>query len=128
MNEYKENDIVEGIVTSIKKYGVFLSFENNYVGLLHISEVSTKFITNIYNYFKIGDKVKVLIKTIDKETKYLTVSIKSLPPSMNPYKSIDASKKLTNYVKDIDFSKLDKALPRMIEDELKRESEENKND
>lgn len=127
--EYKIGDIVEGIVTSIKKYGAFLSFENGYVGLLHISEISSKFISNIYTYFKIGDTIKVTIKKIDFETKYLTVSIKDLPNSMNSFKEIEASKKITNYVKDIDFTKLDKALPKMVEEELEREKKEgNKND
>jgi len=128
MDEYKVNDIVEGIVTSIKKYGVFLSFDNGYVGLLHISEISARYIANIFNLFKIGDKVKVMVKTIDVETKYLTVSVKSLPNNMNPYRYMENDKKLTNYVKDIDFTRLDKALPRMIQDELKRLKEEKDND
>ena len=120
---FKEGDIVEGIVTSIKKYGVFLSFESGYVGLLHISEVSSKFVANIFNYFEIGDTIKVVVKSVDLDTKYLSVSIKALPDSENPYKAKDRTKKVVGYVKDVDFQKLDKALPKMVEDELKRERE-----
>src|SRR5574344_19298 len=120
---FKEGDIIEGIVTSIKKYGVFLSFEHGYVGLLHISEISSKFIANIFNYFEIGDTIKVVVKSVDLDTKYLSVSIKALPDSDNPYKAKDKTKKVVGYIKDVDFTKLDKALSKMVEDELKREKE-----
>ncbi len=119
---YKEGDIAKGIVTSIKKYGAFLSFEGGYIGLLHISEISTNFVNNIHTFFKIGDSITVLVKSIDKDTKFLKVSIKDLPDDLNIYKKILPSKKVTSYIKDIDFSKLEKSLPKMIEDELERES------
>lgn len=119
---YKDGDITKGIVTSIKKYGAFLSFEGGYIGLLHISEISTNFVNNIHTFFKIGDTITVLVKSIDKDTKFLKVSIKDLPDDLNEYRKILPSKKVTSYIKDIDFSKLEKSLPKMIEDELERES------
>ena len=120
-NYFEKDQIVEGIVTRIKKYGVFLSFDNGYVGLLHISEISTNFVNNINSYFSLGDKIKVLIKKIDQGNKFLFVSIKDLPDEFNPYKEILPSKKIVSYLKDINFSKLEKALPKMIEEELERE-------
>lgn len=120
-NYFEKDQIVEGIVTKIKKYGVFLSFDNGYVGLLHISEISTNFVNNINSYFSLGDKIKVLIKKIDQGNKFLFVSIKDLPDELNPYKEILPSKKIVSYLKDINFSKLEKALPKMIEEELERE-------
>ena len=120
-NYFEKDQIVEGIVTRIKKYGVFLSFDNGYVGLLHISEISTNFVNNISSYFSLGDKIKVLIKKIDQGNKFLFVSIKDLPDELNPYKEILPSKKIVSYLKDINFSKLEKALPKMIEEELERE-------
>ncbi len=121
MNEINIGDIVEGIVTSIKKYGVFLSFENGYVGLLHISEISGKFISNIFDYFEIGDKIKVTVETIDRKTKYLTVSTIGLPKNLNNFRSHYRSDSVHQSIKNIDFSKLDKALPQMIEAELEKE-------
>lgn len=121
---FKEKDIIEGIVISIKKYGVFLSFDDNYVGLLHISEISHNYVNNIEKYFYIGDKVKVMIKKIDTSTKFLEVSLKLLPSDLNPYNKILPSKKVLSYIKDIDFTKLEKALPNLIKEELKREKEE----
>jgi len=120
---YKENEVVQGIVTSIKKYGCFLSFDNGYVGLLHISEISPHYISNVFNCFQIGDTINVAVKKIDNDTKYLSVSIKDLPDSQAILNERIESKKLTNYIKNIDFSKLDKVLPLLIEEELKREKE-----
>ena len=122
-NPYKEGDIIEGIITSIKKYGAFLSFENGYIGLLHISEISTNFVNNIYSYFDVGDKITVTVKRIDEKTKFLNVSIKDLPSELNPYQDILPSKKITSYLREIDFTKLNKSLAKMIADELERESE-----
>ena len=82
MEEIEVGKIIDGIVTSIKKYGVFLSFEDGYVGLLHISEISGKYISNIFNCFQIGDTIKVVVKTVDKDTKYLSVSMKDLPRNL----------------------------------------------
>lgn len=120
---YKENDIAKGIVTSIKKYGAFLSFEGGYIGLLHISEISTNFVNSINTFFKVGDVITVLIKSVDRNTKFLKLSIKDLPTDLNEFKEILPSKKVTTYIKDIDFSKLEKILPKMIQDELEREKQ-----
>ncbi len=120
---YKENDIAKGIVTSIKKYGAFLSFEGGYIGLLHISEISTNFVNSINTFFKVGDVITVLIKSVDRNTKFLKLSIKDLPTDLNEFKGILPSKKVTTYIKDIDFSKLEKILPKMIQDELEREKQ-----
>ena len=82
-SNYKVNDIVKGIVVSIKNYGVFLSFDKAYIGLLHISEISSNFVNDINKYFHVGDVVDVLIKKVDENNKFLSVSLKDLPPSLN---------------------------------------------
>ena len=121
LKKYNEGDITKGIITSIKKYGVFLSFDGSYIGLLHISEISSNFVNNIRSFFQIGDTITVVVKKVDVKTKFLNVSIKNLPDDLNPYKEILPSKKVTSYLKEIDFSKLEKTLPKMIKDELERE-------
>lgn len=121
LKKYNEGDITKGIITSIKKYGVFLSFDGSYIGLLHISEISSNFVNNIRSFFQIGDTVTVVVKKVDVKTKFLNVSIKNLPDDLNPYKEILPSKKVTSYLKEIDFSKLEKTLPKMIKDQLERE-------
>ena len=123
VSNFQEGTITNGIITSIKKYGAFLSFEDGYIGLLHISEISSNFVNNIHSYFKIGDTIKVVVKKVDNSTKFLSVSLKDLPTEENPYKNILPSKKVTSYLKEIDFSKLEKQLPLMIKKELEKEGE-----
>ncbi len=53
--------IVEGKVTGITKFGVFVEIEKGVTGLVHISEVSTSFVNDINEHVKIGDQVKVKI-------------------------------------------------------------------
>lgn len=118
---YKKGDIIEGIVTSIKSYGVFFSFEKGYAGLLHISEVSHNFVNNLNKYFHLGDTFKVYVKDVDLETKFLSVSLKELPDELYPFDEVRPSKKITSYLKVIDFTKLEKSLPKMIKEELDRE-------
>ena len=71
MNSIKLNNIVKGQVTGITPYGVFVSLEDDYSGLVHISEVSNKFVKNLNDLFSILDinedkrEVKLSIKKID---------------------------------------------------------------
>jgi predicted RNA-binding protein with RPS1 domain len=124
--DYRPGQQVKGIVVKIKNYGVFLSFEGGYVGLLHISEVCDNFINDLSLYFSIGDEVLVAIKKVDESGKFLTVLTKDLPGELNKYNSIIDTKKVTLYSEDIGFSKLQRELPKMISDELEREKNEHK--
>ena len=49
-NELEVGNIIKGKVTGIENYGIFVQFENNYSGLIHISEVSEDFVRDINNY------------------------------------------------------------------------------
>ena len=39
MGKYEKGKIVKGVVTGIESYGVFVSFDEFYTGLIHISEL-----------------------------------------------------------------------------------------
>lgn len=75
---YEKNQIVRGTVSGITEYGIFVKLDDYYSGLIHISEISDKFVSNINDYVKIGDNIKVLILDVDDETCHLKLSIKSL--------------------------------------------------
>ena len=78
MNKYKIGDVAIGIVTGIEKYGIFVDLEDNYTGLIHISEVSEKFVANLKEYVEIGEKINVSIIDIDEDNKKLKLSIKNI--------------------------------------------------
>ena len=52
MNSIKEKDIIKVKITGIKKYGAFASLDDNYNGLIHISEISYGFVRNINDYLQ----------------------------------------------------------------------------
>ena len=76
--KYKKNDVVEGRITGIEPYGIFLSIDNGYSGLIHISEISHAFVKNIHDYVKINETIKAKIIEVDENQKKLKLSIKNL--------------------------------------------------
>lgn len=79
MSNIKIGNVVDGQITGITKYGIFVSLEDNYVGLVHISEISNKFVSDIENKFKIGSLVKVKILEINENKLQVKLSIKQIP-------------------------------------------------
>ena len=43
---YKVGDIVKGVVSGIEEYGIFVTLENDFSGLIHISEITQGFVSN----------------------------------------------------------------------------------
>ena len=76
VSKYKKGDIVSGVVTGVEDYGAFLSLEDGYVGLIHISEITRGFVANINNYLKKGDSVEAKVVFVDEKNKKLNLSIK----------------------------------------------------
>ena len=68
--KYKVNSVVLGYVTGIKKYGIFVQLDNNTSGLIHISEISNKFIKNINNYAYVGELIRVRIIDLNEDNHY----------------------------------------------------------
>ena len=67
---FKEGDIAVGKVTGIKEYGIFVSFDSENSGLVHISEVSNCFINNLNDYAKVGDYITVKVISSEKNGHY----------------------------------------------------------
>lgn len=87
MAEYKVGDVVKGQVTGIEKYGAFVSLEDNYAGLIHISEISSDFVSDIHNFLAIGEVIYCEILEVDSFNNQLKLSIKNIN-----YKTIDTGK------------------------------------
>ncbi len=78
MGKYNKNDVVLGLVTGIENYGIFVSLDEYYSGLIHISEISDDFVRNVNNYVNIGETIKVRILEVDDDLFQLKLSIKNL--------------------------------------------------
>jgi S1 RNA binding domain protein len=67
--------ILQGKVTGITTFGVFVSMENGISGLVHISEISNDYVADINQIVHIGMEVKVKVLSKDDKGK-LSLSIK----------------------------------------------------
>ncbi len=76
-DKYKIGTIVTGYVTGIKEYGIFVHLDETISGLIHISEISEKFVKNINDFVTMGEiiRVKVIGKTVNN---HYQLSIKNL--------------------------------------------------
>lgn len=68
-------DIVEGKVTGITNFGVFLEIGEGKTGMVHISEVAQTYVNQISDFVKVGDKVKAKVLNVSDEGK-ISLSIK----------------------------------------------------
>jgi S1 RNA binding domain protein len=71
------DSIVEGKVTGITKFGAFVDLGDRNVGLVHISQISNTYVTDVAQHLKVGDTVKVRVIGVTKDGKY-DLSIKQL--------------------------------------------------
>ena len=112
VENYKVDDIVKGCVTGIEKYGIFVNLDNYYTGLIHISEISEKFVSNINDYVTIGETIRVKIIDKNDDDYHLKLSIKNLDYRIN--------KKIRTKIKETPkgFNTLKEYLPVWIEEKL----------
>ena len=73
-----QGQIVPGIVKNIRKYGVFIEIGAGVVGLLNIEDISVSRIKSPEERFHIGQKINVMIKSIDNESKKIFFTYKEL--------------------------------------------------
>jgi small subunit ribosomal protein S1 len=73
---YKSGDVVNGTVTKITNFGVFVGLEDGLEGLLHISELSDDKIENAEDVVKVGDPLEVKILRVDTDERKIGLSKK----------------------------------------------------
>ncbi len=76
--DVKIGQIVKGIVKSIKPYGVFVEIGGGIVGLLHIEDISVARIKTPLERLSIGQKINVMVKSIDYKQERVVLSYKEL--------------------------------------------------
>lgn len=68
--------IVRGIVTNLTNFGAFVDIGIKENGLVHISQIVHKYISNPMEVLAINDQVQVKVVSVDKEKKRIALSIK----------------------------------------------------
>lgn len=81
--ELQVGSILEGKVTSITRFGAFVTLEGGRSGLVHISEIANTFVSEVRDFLQEGQTVKVMV--LSTENGKLNLSIKkALPPQERP--------------------------------------------
>ena len=70
---------LNGKITSVKKFGAFVELENGKSGLVHISELSEKFVEKVEDVVSVGQEVTVRVKEVTPEGK-INLSMKPARP------------------------------------------------
>ncbi|MFA5158124.1 MAG: S1 RNA-binding domain-containing protein [Patescibacteria group bacterium] len=76
IEKYKVGDVVEGKISGIVDFGLFVKIDPMVEGLVHISEVSWSRVSDLNQIFKVSDVIKVMIIAV--EDGRLSLSLKRL--------------------------------------------------
>ena len=114
MAQYKKGKIVKGTITGIEDYGIFVSLDNFYSGLIHISEISNGFVSNPKNFAKVGETIYVKVLEVDENTNHVKLSIKDID-----YKIYDEYTKCKLKEVGRGFYLLSSNLDKWVSDKLK---------
>ncbi|MDD5712430.1 MAG: 30S ribosomal protein S1 [Smithellaceae bacterium] len=81
--KYAPGTVINGKVTNLTDFGVFVEIEEGIEGLVHISELSQKRVKSSADVFAVGDTVSAVVKSVDTRNKKIRLSIKDLesPPA-----------------------------------------------
>ena len=115
MSKIKKERIIRGVVSGIESYGAFVSCDDYYTGLIHISEISHGYVRDINDFVKVGDLIYVEVLDVDEELGHLKLSIKNIE-----YKKKIAIKRKKIKETPLGFKTLEYKLPIWIEESLKR--------
>lgn len=81
-SKYSVGTVVEGEINRITPFGAFLALEGDINGLIHVTEITDKQISDPSEALKVGDKVKARVIAIEPEERRIGLSIKAVdnPP------------------------------------------------
>ena len=76
----KEGMVLEGVVTNVTAFGAFVDIGVHQDGLVHVSELSNRFIKEPSEVVKAGDRLKVRVLSVDKIRRRIALSAKMPVP------------------------------------------------
>jgi small subunit ribosomal protein S1 len=77
-HRYPLNSRVNGKVSSVADFGVFVELEEGIEGLIHISQLSNERVDKPSSLFKVGDELEALVVQVDSKERRIGLSVKGL--------------------------------------------------
>ena len=101
-NDLAVGQKVYGTVINIKPYGAFVKIENGAVGLLHIEDISVARMKSPEERLHVGQKIPVIVKSVDTKEKKFCLSYKELLGSwQDNIKDIEVGQELKGIIREI---------------------------
>ena len=85
--------VLEGRVSGITKFGAFISLPEGQKGLVHISEIANSYVSDINEFLKPGQTVKVRVLAVNGDKISLSIKKAEAPPQPAPdrQRTVDTS-------------------------------------
>ncbi len=88
-SKYSPNSKVSGKVRGFTDYGAFVELDSSLEGMIHVSDMSwTKRIAHPQDILKKGQKIDVIVLSVDSQNRRIALGLKQLQP--NPWQEIAA--------------------------------------
>jgi len=97
----QKGELVIGNVVRVNPFSVFVSLEEykDKEGMIHISEVAGKWVRDIKDFVKVGQKVVVLVMNVDRENGHIALSLKRV-------KKYDTEEKMREFKRELKAEKM----------------------
>ncbi len=77
-SNYPTGTMVEGTITNVTDFGVFVQLEEGIEGLVHVSEISREKVKTPVGMFNVGDTLKAMVINVSAEDRKIGLSLKAL--------------------------------------------------
>lgn len=77
-NNYPSGTVVEGEITNVTDFGVFVKLEEGIEGLVHVSEISKDKVKTPVGMYQVGDALKAIVINVSAKDRKIGLSIKTL--------------------------------------------------
>ena len=92
IDDVHEGMTLEGVVTNVTAFGAFVDIGIHQDGLVHVSELADRFVSDPSEVVKTGDKIKVRVIGVDKARNRVSLSARSSPSARKPGGGRDESR------------------------------------
>ena len=77
-NNYPSGTVVEGEITNVTDFGVFVKLEEGIEGLVHVSELSKDKVKTPVGMYQVGDTLKAIVINVSAKDRKIGLSVKTL--------------------------------------------------
>jgi small subunit ribosomal protein S1 len=77
-NNYPSGTVVEGTITNVTDFGIFVKLEEGIEGLVHVSEISKDKVKTPVGMYQVGDILKAIVINVSAKDRKIGLSVKTL--------------------------------------------------